>query len=220
MTDSLGDAAPPRRGKGRPMSAANAVGREALIKAACELLEQLPPSKVTRAEVARHAGVDPALIRYYFHDRASLLKAVVDQIIADRFSVPIFDSAATIEDRIRRETESFFRFMVAHPYFHRLVIEELADADSDEARDVFRAINGDSIARMKQIIDAGVAEGVLKPINPVLWHIAQIGLFEFFLSARPVIENSLGDNVDMTLLGAEYSALISDMIVGGLVKRT
>jgi AcrR family transcriptional regulator len=36
---------------------------------------------VTRAALARHAGVDPNLIRYYFEDRDSLLLAVIEEIM-------------------------------------------------------------------------------------------------------------------------------------------
>lgn len=218
MAESPAEETRPRRGKGRPMSAANAVGREALIKAACALLEQLPPSKVTRAEVARHAGVDPALIRYYFHDRASLLKAVVEEIVAQRMDPPLPAASAAIEDRVRHNIHSFFRFMVQHPFFHRLVIEELADADSDEARDIFRIINATSVDQHTALINEGVAAGIFKPVNPVLMHIAQIGLCEFFVAARPIIENSLGDDVDRAALARDYAELIGDMVIGGLKR--
>jgi hypothetical protein len=43
----------------------------------CELLTQLPPNPITRAEVARNMSVDPSLIRYYFRDRSMLLLAAV-----------------------------------------------------------------------------------------------------------------------------------------------
>src|SRR5450432_3263821 len=54
---------------GQPASSAGSVGPEALIQLTCEMLTRIPPGDVTRAAVARHAGVDPALIRYYFKNR-------------------------------------------------------------------------------------------------------------------------------------------------------
>jgi TetR/AcrR family transcriptional regulator len=201
------------------MSSANAVGKEALIRAACELLEQLPPARVTRAEVARHAGVDPALIRYYFKDRASLLQAVVEQVTNESGaspSAPIVGEHAA--ERLRSGATNFLHFMVTHPYFHRLALEELAGSDSDEARDIFRKINQSSVARHKAIVDDGVAKGEIKPVNPLLLHIAQIGLCEFFVAARPIIEATMGEDADMEALTSEYAAFIGDMIEGALKR--
>ncbi len=59
------------------------MGREALITRTCEMLMQMPPNKITRAEVARHMNVDPSLIRYYFRDRATLLLAAVARLTAE-----------------------------------------------------------------------------------------------------------------------------------------
>ena len=61
----------PRRTQGRPLIEVE-VGRQALIDAASALLRTTPPARITRAAIARFAGVDPGLIRYYFGDRDGL----------------------------------------------------------------------------------------------------------------------------------------------------
>src|SRR6187549_2798373 len=70
-----------KRGKGRPGD--NSVGREALLATAKRLIEVLPPSRVTISLIAREAGVDPALVRYYFGDRSNLLFAVAESMLDD-----------------------------------------------------------------------------------------------------------------------------------------
>ena len=62
-----------RRGKGRPARGQPGVGRETMIAATSELLKKRSPENITRAELARKAGIDPALIRYYFGDMSSLV---------------------------------------------------------------------------------------------------------------------------------------------------
>ncbi|HTM96356.1 MAG TPA: TetR/AcrR family transcriptional regulator, partial [Croceibacterium sp.] len=64
---------PTRRGKGRPTASQSGVGREVLITAARDLLQELPPAQVTSTAVARRANADPALVRYYFGTRENLL---------------------------------------------------------------------------------------------------------------------------------------------------
>jgi len=69
-----------RRSKGRPVTASAGVGREALIAATRQLLQELPPEQVTATAIARRAGGDPALVRYYFGNRTKLLLEVAQQI--------------------------------------------------------------------------------------------------------------------------------------------
>ena len=63
-----------KRGKGRP--AEQSVGRDTLLETAKRLIKVLPPARVTISLIAREAGVDPALVRYYFGDRSKLLDPV------------------------------------------------------------------------------------------------------------------------------------------------
>ena len=72
----------PRRSRGRPGSKQGAVGREAIVASARQLLDKLPPHKATNSSIARSAGVDPALVRYYFGSREELLLAVIEDILA------------------------------------------------------------------------------------------------------------------------------------------
>ena len=50
--------------QGRPQKDMPAVGRETLIAATRKLMKVMPPGQITRLDIARAAGVDPALIRY------------------------------------------------------------------------------------------------------------------------------------------------------------
>src|SRR4051812_49389758 len=75
-------AAKTKRTPGRPVSAGAPDAKEAIIQAAERLLKDNLPSQVTNSMIAREAGADPALIRYYFGDRASLFMAVVENMFA------------------------------------------------------------------------------------------------------------------------------------------
>src|SRR5262252_8404775 len=68
-----------KRKQGRPQKDMPAVGRETLIAATRKLMKVMPPGQITRLDIARAAGVDPALIRYYFGDKSKLIVAAVLQ---------------------------------------------------------------------------------------------------------------------------------------------
>src|SRR6187549_2317650 len=71
----------PRRSRGRPGTQQAVVGREAIVVAASQLLEKLPPHQVPNVLIARKAGVDPKLVRYYFGNRTELVLAVIEYIL-------------------------------------------------------------------------------------------------------------------------------------------
>ncbi len=71
------------RRSGRPSSVKETVGREALIAAAKELLKTKSPSKIRRVDIAKAAGADPALVRYYFKDAGSLLASAMEEVAQD-----------------------------------------------------------------------------------------------------------------------------------------
>jgi len=214
-----GRGSPSRRAQGRPTEAADAVGPEALINAAVALLKRLPPAKVTRAEVAREANVDPSLIRYYFSDRESLLLAVLHRVTSDRFYDTPRTNGGTAADRLRELVRGFLSFNASYPFVHRLLIEEFAPSSSSAAREAFHSLNQDAIAAYGEIVKEGVKDGSLRRVDPVLLHIAVIGLCEFFLGSRVLLEDALGKSVTPASLTKRYADFITGLVVDGVGGR-
>jgi TetR/AcrR family transcriptional regulator len=210
---------PTRRAQGRPADAEDAVGRDVLIQAARELLEMLPPSKVTRAAVARHAGVDPSLIRYYFKDRPSLMLAVFEYVLRQNEQMRLRTVEGTAAERLRAFVQGFFAFLRTNPFFHRFLLEEIAVSELAAARKAFQRINQAAIGRFKELLADGARDGSLRNADPVLLHVAIIGLCEFFFSSRVLLENALGKGTVPEALADRYVALISDLVIEGIATR-
>jgi AcrR family transcriptional regulator len=64
----------PTTRRGRPPSG----GREAILRAALDLLRERGASRLTTREVARRAGVSEGSVFYHFADRSGLLTAVIE----------------------------------------------------------------------------------------------------------------------------------------------
>src|SRR6476620_7621008 len=93
-----------KRKQGRPQKDTPAVGRETLIAATRKLMKVMPPAQITRLDIARAAGVDPALIRYYFGDKSKLIVAAVLDAGAElqERHAPAYVQESTVRDRITR----------------------------------------------------------------------------------------------------------------------
>lgn len=80
-----------KRSSGRPSHAADPAAREALLDAAVSLIAERGVAATSSLDIARRAGLTPAMINYYFRNRDQLLDAVVDERLA-RFTAHVFDA--------------------------------------------------------------------------------------------------------------------------------
>lgn len=209
-----------KRAQGRPNDGKNAVGPRALLRAARELLEKLPPAQVTRAALARQAGVDPNLIRYYFKDRDSLLLSVVDEIIEEETRLAErFATTGTPAERLRAQIRAFVDFHQRHPYFHRLLIEEIATWKSQRARQSFHRLNQHAIGLYASIFKQGAKDKSLRQLDPVLVHVALIGMCEFFMSSKVVLEDAYGKGATPSACVKRYADTVAQLVLEGVLQR-
>ena len=207
---------PERRGKGRPTAAATGVGREALVAAARELLQELPPAQVTSTAIARRANADPALVRYYFGNRENLLFEVAKQIGAEANRPPPDegDPVELLADMIHNT----FRFTRSAKHMQRLMIEELDSASSVEVRDKMREWNRQPLANYSRLqeLDSGKA---LRPFDPLFMHLAVVGISDFFATGAPLIELVVREGTDMEKLRRDYEEFVIELITMGVLSR-
>ena len=214
----------PRRPRGRPAVLAEVVGPDAIIAATDALLRELPPAKVTRAAVARRAGVDPGLIRYYFKDRGSLLLAVLRRAVElhrREVSEALENAAETkAAEQLRNQVLRFVQFNFAHPYLYRLLVEEIAQSDHPEGQAYFQEITHGAIAYYNRLLKAGQKDGSLRKTDPVMLHIALIGMSEFFCEAAASILESHGKRDSSPQNHARrYAEMIAGLVIDGLATR-
>jgi TetR/AcrR family transcriptional regulator len=209
-----------RRAQGRPNDGKNSVGPELLLRAARELLEKLPPAQVTRAALARHAGVDPNLIRYYFKDRDSLLLAVVDEIVSEEAKLSArFSSGGSPVERLRAQIRHLVDFHQRHPYFHRLLIEEIATWKSQRARQLFHRLNQMTLKMYQTIFREGVRGKSLRQLDPVFVHIAVVGMCEFFMSSKVLLEDAFGKGAAPSDYAKRYADTVVQFLIDGARVR-
>ncbi len=140
-----------KRSRGRPGSNDGAVGREAIISAARQLLEKLPPHQVPTVLIARKAGVDPALVRYYFRDRDELLFAVIEHILATWAATHPLPDAPPVE-RLSAHIATMFEFSCRVRSMQRLMIDALAETKSPAVRARMRELNAVAVGHYARFL--------------------------------------------------------------------
>jgi AcrR family transcriptional regulator len=205
-----------RRGKGRPNASGSGVGREALIAAARELLQELPPAQVTSTAIAKRASADPALVRYYFGNREKLLFEVAKQIGAEANRPPPDegDPVELLADMIHNT----FRFTRSAKHMQRLMIEELDSASSAEVREKMREWNRQPLSNYAKLQELD-EHGKLREFDALFMHLAVVGISDFFASGAPLIELLVPEGTDMDELGRQYEDFVTRLLTEGVRKR-
>ncbi|MBN8829988.1 MAG: hypothetical protein J0G94_05000 [Sphingomonadales bacterium] len=225
LTSGAKGAAAPRKGAprtprsiGRPVGKGR-IGKELLIEKTAELLRTLPPEKLSLSVAARHAQVHLTLFKYYFQDRTRLLIDVARMLskeIGDRVAASE-NKEATAPERLAIRIDTMVDFFMVNPFYHRLMVEIMENESDPLATELINLWLSKTLDIYGSLIDAGVAEGSLRPVDPYFTFLAIMGLCEKFRHASKLLGHGqfLPDETPEAA-AARYKRFVLDMIVQGV----
>jgi TetR/AcrR family transcriptional regulator len=157
--------------------------------------------------IADRAGVNKALIHYYFRNKTLLYKAVLQTIIggvgeALERDLSELDEHADVPTVIHALVATYVNALKASPGFQRLFLRELADGGGaipslvEMLLERFGHLGGILFGTLKR----GVQEGRLRPIDPVHILINVMGMCAASFIFTPVIST-----LHRTVMRAELS---------------
>jgi AcrR family transcriptional regulator len=210
-----------RRGPGRPAGGQGGEGRQALLRAARELMAEKGSPRVTVREVAERAGVQPALVNYYFGGKQGLLQAVVS-LVAGRLLERVQEGVAqegSVEERLRSIMQAAVGILADDPYAPRLIAEQVlfgADQVIDDFVERFARRNLETI---RGLLEAGRDAGALREVEPMFLVPALFGSCLFFFLAAPIMRR-LYDVTEITPeLAERFADYVLDVVLHGIATQ-
>lgn len=209
-----------RRGAGRPQAAGDTVGRDALINATVELLKIKPHDKINRLEIARFAGVDPGLIRYYFGDMQKLFAEVVVKISQNfRSNMTREGSGASPEERLRQRIRRNVELFLEYPHHHALVAEVIFSEENSPARQAWRDVIRNSLGLFETLLQEGEAEGTMRRVEHRFAHLVLIGASEFYANSSALLADMFEPEAGPEEMKESFIDAFTDLILNGIRKR-
>jgi AcrR family transcriptional regulator len=207
----------PKRPPGRPR---DDVQRTALINETLRLLQTTPPSNLTRLDIARAAGVDPALIRYYFGDKYKLFAEVIAVIAAEieTGGSAALASAGTPKERIARLVRSSHEVHRRYPHYHQLILDQIIHGHPEAVQRIRAKMSGSLREGLLNLMREGETSGELRVVDPGHLAIAIIGMCEYYSSGWGPVAALLGESTeDARDKSAQlYGQFIEELIVRSL----
>lgn len=147
-------------------------------------------------EIADEAGVNKALLHYYFRSKDRLAQAVF-QRAASRLFPPVVEllaGDAEIEDKVRRAVAHYLHHLGRTPYLAAYVISELSQ-HPERIPQFMKATTGVDVTaelpRIRTVLDrqlrARVRAGTMRPIATEQFVVNLLSLCVFPFAARPLL---------------------------------
>jgi hypothetical protein len=111
------------------------------------------------------------------------------------------------------------RFQLEHPYFHRLMIDEIFVSDDPEAKAFFESLTSVALAAQRATARAAARKGETRAVDGAFLYIAVIGMCEFFVTGAPILKVAFGKDYDAKAVAQEYEKFIRAYVVDGLRQR-
>ena len=207
----------PRRGRGRPRTTQAVAGRETIVAAARQLMDAAPPHQATVSSIARQAGVDPALVRYYFKNREQLLLAVIEDIL-NSWNASHPPPASGPAARLASQVGNMLDFALRVRSMQRLMIDECAVSRSAEVRRRVREINSAFVNSLGLLLHPE-RSATRDATEPLFLFVSIVGLCEFFAAAQAMIMPLAPEGMSPDELTARYKKFITRLVLDGMRSR-
>ena len=194
--------------------------REALLDAAGSLMRELDTTDIGIVEVATRAGVNHAMIRYFFGSKEGLLMALLDRDVTRRLRQldRLFELDVTPTERMRIHLLGILDTYFDIPYLNPLIQQMVREADPARVRHIAEDLLQPIANAQARIIEAGVASGEFRPIDPKLFYFNTIGAADGLYANRFTLSAVFGGlPAADAALHRRYRAQTVDILMRALV---
>lgn len=187
---------------GRPAGRDTEKVREALLQAAREHFTTREFKAVSLREIAATAGVNGAMVNYYFGSKQGLYMAMVDGMFAsleESFEDLSEGSAITVEDFSR----SYCGFLADNPWWPNFMVREVLFSEGETREEIIKKFSLSFAPRLMQSIQQEIAGGNYRQdLDPVMTLLSLMGMTIFPFLAKPLVEQVLNLSVDSKMAAA------------------
>ncbi|MEX0964556.1 MAG: TetR/AcrR family transcriptional regulator [Pseudohongiellaceae bacterium] len=181
---------------GRPAGRDNEKVREDLLSAARDHFLKRDFKAVSLREIASSAGVNGAMVNYYFGGKQGLYLAMVDELF-EALDTKMKKLGDSEEFSIADFSRSYCQLLAENPWWPNFVAREILFSEGETKEEILQRFGKLIAPRLIQTIRDEIDEGHYRSdLNPELTILSLMGMTIFPFIAAPVVERVLGMAID------------------------
>ncbi|HLN71736.1 MAG TPA: TetR/AcrR family transcriptional regulator [Prolixibacteraceae bacterium] len=192
---------------------------EKILEAAKEVFVTKGMEGARMQEIADKAGINKALLHYYFRTKERLFDAILSEII--KFAFPkltgILMSEKSIVNKIEEVVDAYVDLLIRHPFIPAFILKELNRDPSGLFKMVVKF--GFNLQGVFDQIQQAIDRGEIKSIRPqhLVTNIVSLCVFPF--AARPIVKYVIfnEDQQALEAFYAERAEVIKKFVIDAIV---
>ena len=196
--------------------------RALLLETASAIMREGDQVDISLSELSLRSGLNSALVKYYFGNKAGLLTALLDrdmEAIVTTVDALVDKGDMDPEAKLRRHISKVIDTYYAVPYLNRLLMRLVRESDDAEAKRIAARYLIPLYHAYEHLIGEGVKAGVFRNIDPQLFYFTLTGACDRFFSARLVLRHCFDQDTLTDELRDRYRAHTTDIIMAGILAK-
>ena len=200
-------------------TAENANARDQLIAASSQIMREGDTIDLSLSELSMRAGLNSALVKYYFGNKNGLMLALLDR---DMGNIVVSLSALVAKDmppeeKLRLHIGAVIDTYYAYPYLNRLLMRMVRDSAPVEAARIAELYLRPISKAYDDLISEGVKAGKFRKIDPQFFYFTVTGSADRFYSSRLVLRHCYNQDDFNETMRDRYRDHTIDLIMRGLL---
>jgi TetR/AcrR family transcriptional regulator len=193
--------------------------REQLLETASAIMREGDIVDISLSELSLRSGLNSALVKYYFGNKAGLMRALLDRDMADivRTVDALMAKDMDPESRLRRHIGAVVDTYYKTPYLNRLLMRLVRESDEGEAHRIADSYLTPLSRAYDKLIKDGIKQGVFRQVDPQMFYFTVTGAADRFFSARLVLKHCYDTDTLTEQLRDRYREHCIDFIMAGIL---
>ena len=196
--------------------------RAAILQAAVREFAEAGISGARTDAIARAAGVNKALLYYYFQDKETLYGAALDHSLSqlNAHMMEVLHRNLPPGEMVKTYVGTYFDFIAGHAFYRNLMQREMLRAAHGSphmprlAKRYFHPL----AEKLGEVLRAGIASGEFRKVDPMHFIPSMVALVIFYFASAPVMKAVSGVDPLSPEKLAERRAAVLDFISAALFR--